>query len=127
MYCSILVLKMIPDNPDFVVGNQVARVGIVHNPTKIGSTQLISDDKVSAVYALKLTGIGYSSASFTFDSEITQEVGLGSTAVGRVVSYDETTGVLKYWQDKKLKLDLILMELKEYQSMVIFNTDLRPI
>jgi len=88
------------DNPDFVVGNQVARVGIVHNPTKIGSTQLISDDKVSAVYALKLTGIGYSSASFTFDSEITQEVGLGSTAVGRVVSYDETTGVLKYWQDK---------------------------
>ena len=88
------------DNPDFVVGNQVARVGIVHNPTKIGSTQLISDDKVSAVYALKLTGIGYSSASFTFDSEITQEVGLGSTVVGRVVSYDETTGVLKYWQDK---------------------------
>jgi len=88
------------DNPDFVVGNQVARVGIVHNPTKIGSTQLVSDDKVSAVYALKLTGIGYSSASFTFDSEITQEVGLGSTAVGRVVSYDETTGVLKYWQDK---------------------------
>ena len=88
------------DNPDFVVGNQVARVGIVHNPTKIGSNELISDDKVSAVYALKLTGIGYSSASFTFDSEITQEVGLGSTAVGRVVSYDETTGVLKYWQDK---------------------------
>jgi len=27
---------------------------------------------------------------------------LGSTAVGRVVSYDQTTGVLKYWQDKSL-------------------------
>ena len=88
------------DNPDFIVGNQVARVGIVHNPTKPGSNELLTDDKVSAVYALKLTGIGYSSASFVFDSEVIQEVGLGSTAVGRVVSYDETTGVLKYWQDK---------------------------
>ena len=88
------------DNPDFIVGNQIARVGIVHNPTKPGSNELLTDDKVSAVYALKLTGIGYSSASFVFDSEITQEVGVGTTAVGRVVSYDETTGVLKYWQDK---------------------------
>ena len=25
---------------------------------------------------------------------------MGSTAVGRVVSYDQTTGVLKYWQDR---------------------------
>lgn len=88
------------DNPDFVVGNQIARVGIVHNPTKNGSNELLVEDKVSAVYALKLTGVGYSSAAFEFDSEITQTVGLGSTAVGRVVSYDETTGVLKYWQDK---------------------------
>ena len=27
-------------------------------------------------------------------------MGLGSTAVGRVVSYDQVTGVLKYWQDR---------------------------
>ena len=31
---------------------------------------------------------------------MTQTVGLGSTAVGRVVSYDQTTGVLKLWQDR---------------------------
>jgi hypothetical protein len=59
-------------------------------------------DKASALYALKLTGTGYSSASFIADSEITQTVGLGSTAVGRVVSYDQLTGVLKYWQDFSL-------------------------
>ena len=34
--------------------------------------------------------------------KFTQTVGVGSTAVGRVVSYDQTTGVLKYWQDKSL-------------------------
>ena len=36
------------------------------------------------------------------DGQVTQTVGVGSTAVGRVVSYDQTTGVLKYWQDKSL-------------------------
>ena len=29
-------------------------------------------------------------------------IGVGSTAVGRVVSYDKNTGVLKYWQDRTL-------------------------
>ena len=47
-----------------------------------------------------MVGTGYSSATFTADSIVTQTVGLGSTAVGRVVSYDQTTGVLKYWQDR---------------------------
>ena len=59
-------------------------------------------DKASALYALRLTGVGYSSASFTADSHITQTVGTGITAVGRVVNYDQNTGVLKYWQDRTL-------------------------
>ena len=87
-------------NPDFITGNQFARVGIVENPQANNSTSLMSSDKASAVYALRLTGTGYSSATFTADNTITQTVGLGSTAVGRVVSYDQVTGVLKYWQDR---------------------------
>ena len=47
-----------------------------------------------------MTGTGYSSATFSPDSFITQTIGLGLTAVGRVVSYDQTTAVLKYWQDR---------------------------
>lgn len=96
------------ENPDFITGNQIARVGIVENPESFGSSSLLSGDKASALYALKLTGAGYSTASFTADSRITQTIGVGSTAVGRVVSYDSTTGILKYWQDK---------------SLVGFNTD----
>ena len=38
------------------------------------------------------------------DGNITQTIGVGSTAVGRVVSYDQTTGVLKYWQDRRLAI-----------------------
>ena len=96
------------ENPDFITGNQIARIGVVQNPQAYNSTSNLELDKASAVYALKLTGAGYSSATFTADARFTQTVGVGSTAIGRVVSYDSTTGVLKYWQDR---------------SLVGFNTD----
>jgi hypothetical protein len=88
------------ENPDFVTGNQFARVGIVENPKAKGTDSLLNTDKASALYALRLTGVGYSESFFEVDNYITQTVGLGSTAVGRIVSYDPTTGVLKYWQDR---------------------------
>ena len=89
-------------NPDFITGNQIARVGVVENPQQFGSTSLLSADKVSALGALRLAGTGYSTATFTADSYFTQTVSTGTTAAGRVVSYDQNTGVLKYWQDRSL-------------------------
>jgi len=88
------------ENPDFITENKVARIGIVENPQAYNSTSVLDLDKVSAVYALKLTGVGYSDATFIPNSQITQTVSLGTTAVGRVISYEKKTGVLKYWQDK---------------------------
>lgn len=87
------------ENPDFITGNQIARVGIVENPESTSGT-ILSSDKASALFALRLTGAGYSSASFTADSYVKQTVATGTTAVGRVVNYDSNTGVLKYWQDR---------------------------
>ena len=90
------------ENPDFITGNDIARVGVVCNPQQYNSTSLMSADKASALGALRLTGTGYSSATFTSDSYITQTISTGSTAVARVVNYDQTTGVLKFWQDRTL-------------------------
>ena len=87
-------------NPDFITGNQIARVGIVENPNSFGSTQILTTDKASSVYALKLIGNNTNSATYTADSLITQTVSTATTAVGRVISYDQITGVLKYWQDR---------------------------
>ena len=89
-------------NPDFITGNQIARIGIVENPLQFGSSTILTSDKASALSALRLTGTGYSSATFTSDSYFTQTISTGTTAVGRVISYDQTTGVLKYWQDRSL-------------------------
>jgi len=90
------------ENPDFITGNKVARVGIIENPEAYNSTSLLDIDKVSAVYALKLSGNDYQTTSFIPNSRFTQTIGTGITAVGRVISYDQKTGVLKYWQDKSL-------------------------
>lgn len=96
------------ENPDFVIGNKIARIGIVENPQAYNSNSALEIDKASSLYALKLSGIGYSSTTFSPNTQFTQTISTGTTAVGRVVSYDQNTGVLKYWQDK---------------SLVGFNTD----
>jgi len=96
------------ENPDFVTGNQIARIGIIENPQAFDSTANLTLSKASSLNALKLIGAGYTTATFDLDGQVTQTVGVGSTAVGRVVSYDQTTGILKYWQEK---------------SLVGFNTD----
>jgi hypothetical protein len=88
------------ENPDFITGNQFGRIGIVQNPKAYGTSTNLELDKGSAVYAVKLTGAGSSTATFNADAFITQTVGLGSTAIGRVISYDQNTQVLKYWQDR---------------------------
>lgn len=90
------------ENPDFITGNQIARVGVIQNPKVYNSSQNLDIDKASAVYAIKLVGSGYSAATFLPDSVITQTIGAGVTAAGKVVSYDPVTSVLKYWQDRTL-------------------------
>ena len=89
-------------NPDFIIGNQFARVGLCRDPLAFGSDNKLTLSKASAVYALKLTGAGSTTTTFTTDKIVTQEIGIGSTAVGRVINYDATTGVLKYWQDRSI-------------------------
>ena len=90
------------ENPDFITGNQIARIGILENPKAFGSSSILTLDKASAAYAMRLTGTGYSSATFTADAIITQTTGTGVTAIGKVISYEQTTGVLKYWQDRTM-------------------------
>ncbi len=86
-------------NPDFITGNEFARIGIVKDPLIYGSSTKLSSTKASGVYALKVSADSLSEIEFIADDVITQTVGLGSTAIGRVIAWDSTTGVLKYWQD----------------------------
>ena len=57
-------------------------------------------------YAVKLTGVGSSTLTFTDDERIIQTIGIGSTESCqiRVASYDKSTQVLRGWQDRSLVL-----------------------
>ena len=78
-------------NPDFITGNEFARIGVVKDPLVFDSTSRLSTDKASAVYALKVTSSQLNIIDFQEDDVITQTIGVGSTAIGRVVSWDSTT------------------------------------
>jgi hypothetical protein len=113
---NILIYSRIENdsqNPDFVTGTSIARIGIIENPKSYESSAIVTEDRVSASYSVILKGLNpniddYRSTSFERNSVITQTVGTGKTAIGRVISYDQQTGVLRFWQDR---------------SLVGFNTD----
>jgi len=95
------------NNSDFIIGNKISRIGIVENPIEFGTNSLLNSYSASGVFALKLKGVSpneddFENTTFSPNSFITQTVGAGKTAVGRVVSYDQETGVLKYWQDRSI-------------------------
>ena len=91
-------------NPDVIASNSFARLGILKNPLKFDGSSQFDDSTASGLYAVKLTGVGSSTLTFTDDERIIQTIGIGSTAVGRVASYDKSTQVLKFWQDRSLVL-----------------------
>ena len=89
-------------NPDFPVGNQFARIGILKNPNINGTTNLLTASSASGVYGIRLAGAASSTMSVSVDGQITQTIGIGSTAVGKIISYDPVTKFLRYWQDRSL-------------------------
>jgi hypothetical protein len=90
--------ETLESNPDIILGNDFARVGILKNPTIVGSdVELLDLSLASGLNALKLAGVT-TNTTYAVDSVIKQTVGLGSTAIGFVASWDSITGVLKYYQ-----------------------------
>ena len=106
-------------NPDFITGNQFARVGVVKDPLAYDSVDILTQSRATAVGALKVTAQNIADINFVPDAVITQTIGLGSTAVGRVISWDSTTGVIKYWQDRTLGIAQTAGELPEFGNTLL--------
>jgi len=106
---KVLIFSQIKNdllNPDFIVGNTIAQIGIVANPQSYNSNNLLQLNQATSLKAIKIIGVNevndYQSAEFAPNSIISQTVSTGTTAYGRVISYDKITGVLKYSQDRQL-------------------------
>jgi len=100
---NVLIYSRIENDdqdPDFIVGNEISQIGIVVNPLAFNSNEVLTKDKASAVGAIKLDPTNIDDAVYDADTYITQTVGLGQTAIARVISFDRVTGVIKYWKDR---------------------------
>ena len=103
----VLVFSQIKNdatNPDFIVGNKISRIGLISNPLSAESDEILDKNQASGLSAIRLIGVNdpddFKNASFEANAEITQTIGIGVTAVGKVVSYNKNTGVLKFTQDR---------------------------
>ena len=98
---KVLIYTRFDDSTkDFPVDTSFAQVGIVKNPTKVGTTQIYDEDTFSALFAFKFSSI---TGTPKVGDKIEQIVDGGNgRAYGYVASYDTDTKVLKYFRDRSL-------------------------
>jgi len=114
---------------DFPADTKFAQVGIIKNPTSIGSTSTFTSSQFSSTYALKFSSI---TGTPTVGEKITQSV-TGGSAVGYVASYDTETKVLKYIQDRSLYFNSGTLDETDYigistsSKVLAFESSTNPI
>ena len=98
----VMVYSKYDTDPDYVTGNNFARVGLIKNPVQFASaTEPLDTSTATALGALKLkagAGATTSDTTYPINAQISQTVGVGSTAVGYVASWNKDTGILRYDQ-----------------------------
>ena len=96
---KVLVYARFDDSTkDFPSDTKFAQIGIVKNPTSIGSTNIFAQNQFSSSYAIKFST---ANGSLSVGDIIRQPVS-GGVAIGYVASYDLETKVVKYTRDRSL-------------------------
>ena len=101
---------------DFPVNTSFSQIGILKNPTSIGSTSLFTDPTFSSVGALKLST---ANGTPTIGETISQVVTAG-TAKGFVAAYDVDTKVIKFIQDRSSFLNQTSFDTTDYVGVSTF-------
>ena len=125
----IMVYSKYDNDPDYIIGNNFARVGIIKNPTIYGSdTVRLNTGNATALGALKLvTPATTSTDNYKVNTKITQTVGVGSTAVAYVGAYSRVTNVLRYFQPAGLSTSATYgYKVLPFSNAVGVNTSIIP-
>ena len=87
---------------DFPTNTKFSQVGIVKNPTKVGTNSLYLDNTYSSLQGFKFTSV---TGTPEIGEEITQLLTIDNPnkiATGFIAAYDKETKVLKYFRDRSL-------------------------
>jgi len=104
---------------DFPIDTKFAQVGIVKNPTKVGTALTYTDNTYSSLQAIKFSTVTGSSPKI--GEEIRQTLSVsplnGKVATGFVASYDLETKVLKYFRDRSLNFSRTFYDHTDYSGI----------
>ena len=104
---------------DFPIDSKFAQVGIVKNPSKVGTAITYTDNTYSSLQAIKFSTVTGSSPKI--GEEIRQTLTVtpldGKVATGFVASYDLETKVLKYFKDRSLNFNRSLYDHTDYSGI----------
>ena len=106
----LLYARFDDSTKDFPIDTSISQIGVVKNPTSIGSTALFTENQYSTLNALKFLTV---TGTPNVGDEINQDV-TGGTAKGVVASYDSETKVLKYFQERNLYLNQTTYDSTDY-------------
>ena len=103
---------------DFPIDTKFAQVGIVKNPTKVGTSVTFTDNTYSSLKAVKFSTV---SGTPQVGEEIRQVLATspntGKIASGFVASYDVETKVLKYFKDRSLQFNRTTYDHTDYTGI----------
>lgn len=112
----VLVYSRFDDsNKDFPIDAKFSQIGIIKNPTSIGSTNIYSELQFSALNSLIFNGSTVSGTPVIGET-ISQTLSTG-VAKGYVASWDTETKVLKYIQDRNLYFNGTTKDQTDYSGI----------
>ena len=108
---KVLVYARFDDSTrDFPIDTSFGQIGIVKNPTSIGSTSLFTENQFSSLGSILFSSV---TGTVSIGDRVNQTVTNG-VAKGFVSSYDTETKVLKYFQDRSLFLNQTTFDTTDY-------------
>ena len=114
----IIYARFDDSTKDFPIDTKFAQVGVVKNPTKVGTDVVYTDTTYSSLEAFKFSTV---SGTPQVGEEISQLLTLspnnGKVATAFVGSYDKETKVLKYFRDRSLHFNKTTYDQTDYTGI----------
>jgi len=103
---------------DFPIDTKFAQVGIVKNPTKVGTSVTYTDNTYSSLQAVKFDTItGVPIVGEEIKQVLTVSPNVGRVATAYIASYDTETKVLKYFRDRSLNFNRTTFDQTDYAGI----------
>ena len=114
----IIYARFDDSTKDFPIDTKFAQVGIVKNPTKVGTDIIYTDTTYSSLQAFKFDTVsGTPQVGEEIKQVLTVSPNVGKVATGFVASYDKETKVLKYFRDRSLYFNKTLYDHTDYTGI----------